>query len=165
MTPNPVDDPVEEPTPDHAEQAPEPDPYDPMGASSDDEWADPAEGDVERDADGELIPQAEEAGHLGKVLVTQMPYGTIQKFFGDGTTSNIGFDELAYLFRTHIKKPDLNEHYGGRLTSENVEKDMLPLTPQAYLRAVMTASGINPETVEMYEDGARVEIGEDDAGN
>lgn len=133
--------------------------------NDDDGWADPSEGDVERDADGELIPQEEQAGHLGKVLVTQMPYGTIQKYFGDGTTSEVGFSELAFLFRTHVVKPDLNAHYGGRLDSDNVQYDMKPLTPQAYLSAIMRASGIDPQTVEMYEDGAYVEIGEDAAGN
>lgn len=127
--------------------------------SDDDEWADPSQGDVERDGEGEVIPQETVAGHLGKALVKPMPYGTVRKYFGDGSTHDLNPEDLAELFDEHYVKPNLSEHYGGHVGRKNVQYDMEPMTPQAYLRGLMTASGIEADKIEPTDDGgAHVEV-------
>lgn len=133
-----------------------PDPIDPLSTEpvpdEDDEWANPAEGDVQRDGDGEIIPVEEQAGEMGKVLVKPMTYGTVQQFFGDGRRSNLDAGDLAVLFGEHVIKPDLDEHYNG-ITADDV-KSMKPLAPRDYITAIMLASGIDPEDVQMNDDGS-----------
>lgn len=123
-----------------------------------DDIIDPSAGDVTRDGDGEIVPELVRAGHLGKVEAKPMAYGTVQKFFGSGRTSDLGPGDLAELFRKHIVRPNLDEHYGG-LDAKSVEHEMKPLTPRAYLQAIMDVSDIETEQIEMYDDGsAEVEV-------
>lgn len=121
--------------------------------SGDGGWADPVEGDVQRDEHGEIIPKEAQAGALGKVLVLPMTYGKVQSFFGSGTESNLEAKDLAKLFEDHVIKPDLSAHYGGRITPGDV-RSMKPLTPAAYLTAIMEVSGVDPEEIQMNDDGS-----------
>ena len=121
--------------------------------ATDDGYFDPSEGDVERDADGEIIPQEVYADGMGKLLVKPMPYGTVQEFFGSGRHTSIGPDDLADLFSQQIIKPDLDAHYGGSIDGDDV-RDMYPLTPKGYLTAIMEASNVDPQEIQMQADGS-----------
>lgn len=113
--------------------------------SSDSEFVDPADLKVERNGDGRVIPEEREAGSLGKVKVRPMTYGDVQEHFGDGTTSDLQAEDMAFLFNEFFIKPQFN------YDAQDVE-DMRPLAPRDLLETLMEASGIDAE-VEVEDDG------------
>lgn len=119
---------------------------------SDSDFVDPDDLKVQRNGDGEVIPQTEELGTLGKLKVKPMTYGDVEEEFGDGSTSELSPKDMAFIFNTWILKPSFD--YSGK----DVE-DMKPMVPGRMLELVMDVSGIEAE-VEVDDDGrATVEVG------
>ena len=117
---------------------------------------------VQRDGDGEIVPEETEAGNLGLVSIKPMRYGDVQRFFGDGRTSDVEARELARLFDEFVIDPDLSEYaqeLGYDKVNEDFVKDMKPLVPRDLLLAILDVSGVNAEVEMEQENTAQVSVG------
>lgn len=125
--------------------------------TTENEFASPEDFKVQRDSDGQLLPQPVDT-QLGKVRVTPMPYGDIETYFGAQSVADVGAGEIADILNDHVVEPNLREDAGGRITAEYVNS-MKPIAPRELLFAIFDASGIDAE-VEMQEGGgAEVAVG------
>lgn len=118
------------------------------------EFVDPSDLRVQRDANGERLPQTTEAGDLGKVKIKPMAYGDVQKYFGGGEDVDLSPDALADMFSEFVVEPDM-----GNLDGEDVG-DFYPLVPRDLLLAIMDVSGVEDMDVEVDgQGGANVNVG------
>lgn len=122
---------------------------------------DPDDLTVQRDADGEVLPETADAGRFGRVRVRPMSYGKVQEKFGDGQQFDFDADDLAQIFRDHIVEPDLEAHarkqgFDG-VTGEYVNS-FYPLAPRDLLMAVLDVSGVNADVEATEEGGAAVAV-------
>lgn len=116
------------------------------------EFVDPEDLQVQRDGEGQVLPQVAEAGSLGKVKVRPMSYGDVQDHFGDGTQADIQPAQMAAIFNEFFTQPDFD------LSGRDVE-DFKPLVPRDLLMALLDVSGIDAD-VMMEESGeATVDVG------
>ena len=124
------------------------------------EYVNPEDLTVQRDGDGQLIPQEKQAGDFGKVKVLPMTYGAVQRRFGDGQNFDFDSHDLAEIFDEHIIEPNLSEYSGGKVDAKYVES-MYPLAPRDLLMAVLEASGVDADVQAQGDGGAQVQV----AGN
>lgn len=126
-------------------------------AEAENQFASPEDFKIQRDSDGDLLPQIEDT-QLGKVKVIPMAYGDVDKYFGAQAVADIGPGEIAELLNNHVVKPNLKNDAGGKITADYVE-GMKPIAPRELLFAILNASGIEAD-VEMQEGGgAEVAVG------
>jgi hypothetical protein len=147
-----------------------------------DEFHDPDEAFVTRDAEDNIAPVTKVAGTLGTALIRPMVYGDVEAYFGDaGEVEQAGPEVVAEVIRNHVVKPDYEayarENYrqkvdadargsGGPshyLTGAVVRDEMLPMVPQQLLSAIMDASGIDADVD--VDDGGTATIDFSDEGN
>lgn len=120
--------------------------------SEETEFVDPDDLKVERDGDGDLMPEDREVEGLGKIKLVPMRYGDVQDYFGDGAEADVGPEDLAAIFNEFYIYPDFD------LDSEGVA-DFKPMVPAVLLQELMDASGIDAD-VDVDEQGeATVAVG------
>lgn len=124
-------------------------------SSADGEFVNPNDLRVQRDAEGQRLPQTAEAGDLGKVQIVPMAYGDVQEYFGGGDDVDLSPAALAGMFSEFVVKPDMSD-----LTADDVH-DFYPLVPRDLLLAVMEVSGVEDVDVEVdgTDGSANVNVG------
>lgn len=125
--------------------------------TTENEFASPDDFKVQRDSEGELLPQTVET-QLGVVKVTPMPYGDIEAYFGAQSVADVGAEDIADILNDHVEEPDLSTDAGGRITAEYVNS-MKPIAPRELLFAIFDASGIDAEVEMQQGGGAEVAVG------
>lgn len=136
-------------------EPPEEDGYDPR----DPEFAKVEDLTVRRDEGGELLPVTEETMTLGKVRVRPMPYGAIEKHFGEAAeVSNVDSDVIAKILDEYVDRPDLREAAGGVVTGEWVRDNLKPLVPRDLILAILSASDVDADVMMGADGSAQVAL-------
>lgn len=135
-------------------------------STADDNFASLAEITVSRDSDGYLAPRVvedalkvpTENGVVERdVQVLQMAYGDAESMFGDDEVADVGPGIVAKLFDDHLITPEGPE---GGYTEEYVADEMLPLAVRDLMLAIMEASGMQVDNLDVDDSGnAEVEFG------
>lgn len=135
------------------------------------EFVDPTDLTLQRDGEGERIPQVMEVGELGKMKILPMNYGDVQAYLGDGQQHTVESQALAELFNDFVIEPDLSKAADmwaketpgysaeGRVTPAWVE-DLKPLVPRDILLALLDASGIDADVIMQGPGQAQVNVEE-----
>lgn len=126
-----------------------------------DDYADVDRLTVKRDEQGELLPVEEETPLFGVVRVKPMPYGAIEKHFGEaGDVADVDSDVIAMILDEYVVEPDLAGASGGTVTGEWVRENLKPLAPRDLLMAIMSASDVDAEVMMDQSGGAEVRLDE-----
>jgi hypothetical protein len=133
--------------------------------STESEYVDPADLEIKRDDTGDILPVDEETS-FGMVSVKPMPYGTIERYFGDrASVASADLEEIVPVYREHVIEPDLQararEKRDGELTTYLTE-DVAPAVPGQLLQAIMSASDVDA-SVDVEDGTATVDMREGNA--
>lgn len=130
--------------------------------------ADVAQIAIPRDEQGEQIGVWRDVGEFGEMKFLPMPMGAAQKYFGDGTTARVDFEDLAAVLRDKIVDPDLDElaHDRGYETFDGdcLSEEILAGAAASMMSTLAEVSGLNQTDVDVGDSGAQIDFG-DGEGN